>query len=102
MKRYKAGGTNGITSISGKESKSVVALVRTPYDAVDVIKSISVQPGVEETKPGLAFRNEEVMKQGDCARYCLGISCQMGAWARTVQDTNRWSSGLGQWNRHRR
>ena len=75
MKRYNAGGTNGITSISGKEDKSFAARVRTPYDAVEVIKSISVQPGVEETKPGLAFRNEEVITQGDCARYCLGIGC---------------------------
>ena len=58
MKRW----TNGIPSLGGIKSTSVAPRVRTLNDVVQAHESVSVQPGVEETKRGLAFRDEEVIK----------------------------------------
>jgi len=61
MKRYKSGGTNGIPSRDGRESISVAARVRTRYDVVEALKSVAVQPEIEETERGPAVRNKKVI-----------------------------------------
>ena len=84
-KRCKSGGTNGIPPLGGRESISVAARVRTPFDVLYASASFTVQPGIEETKRGLVFRKEEVINQRDYARHCLGIGGQLGALEWTMQ-----------------
>jgi len=80
--RYKPGGTYGIPSFDGRESRSAAARVGTPYDVVEGFEGrefAPVQPEIEPTKLGLAIRNKEVIKQRDNARHYLDIDGQLGA-----------------------
>ena len=97
MKRYKTGGTNGITSIHRGRNLRVLhpGLLEPSTTSLRPCSPSPYSKGLRIPGGGLSFRNE-VIKQGVYARYCLGISSQMGAWAWAVQD--RWGSGMGQWN----
>ncbi len=79
MKRYKYGRTNGIPSSDGKESISFAARVRARCDIVEARSPFGVQPGIEETKRVLAFRNKMIIKQRDYSCHCLDIDGQLGA-----------------------
>ena len=78
--KCQSGGTNGIPSDAGRESLSLAARVRTRYDVVEARASLSVQPGIEKTKHGLAVRKTVVIKQRDYARYYLDIGSQRWAF----------------------
>ncbi len=73
-RRYQSGGTNGIPLSDGRESFSFAARVRARCDVSEAREQVVVQPGIEETKRGLAVRNKIVIKQRDDARHCLDIS----------------------------
>lgn len=73
------GWTNGIPSGDGRESFSSAARVRARGDIVEARTPTAVQPGIEETKGGLAFRDTVVIKQRDYARHCLEIDSQLDA-----------------------
>jgi len=89
MKRYQSGGTNGIPPYDGRESFSLAALVRARCDVIEAREPVVVQPGIEETKRGLAVRNTIVIKQRYDARYCLDIDGQPGAQGWTTESGDR-------------
>jgi len=63
LRRYQSGGTNRIPLSNGRESFSFEARVRARCDVSEAREQVVIQPGIEETKWGLAIRNKIVIKQ---------------------------------------
>src|SRR6266702_594622 len=95
MKRFQSSGTNGIPPGDGRESLSLAALVRARCDVSEAREQVAVQPGIEETKRGLAVRNKIVIKQRDDARHCLDISSWQSARRLMMDDGERREKRVG-------